>query len=444
MRIPCSKSKRYLRGDDWLVHALHYNTLKATGLGNSSMVVLEMEGVFELEDFKKTIRQVTEVIPFFTGKVRRDWTLAPFWASNRKKSVNVSVILKTIEDDVKQEAVLSILEEWANKPFESDLDYLCFRILQVGLNRCYLAMQFDHRLFDAYGAESFLSLLEKVFSKQIKPDQVCKEIRLTEPAHLDHWRENFLCGKAVIQCRYKLLEKPNLFLTTPFKKQYQDHISVFLNDEETLQFQNQVQNHAGYLMTLPYGLYVAAMVFRYLAKSVNASEEDFLASCSVDQRYLSPNQPAIFFNYLSFMFFKISQADLDDRSGIINIFKQQFYENTKEKYPEKLSKVMLLMRIMPKKILGNMMSTWMHVFFGSFNFAFLHKCNIKEGFFCGRRLINVFHYPRIPVQTGAGIYFNKFGKRLNMSITLHHGMIDCNQKQELITVARNACLGISC
>jgi NRPS condensation-like uncharacterized protein len=441
LRIPCSKSKRYLSGDDWLVNALHDIILKETGLGNSSMIILEMEGVFELEDFRKTVRQVTDTIPFFTGSVRRDWTLAPFWASSRKKNANVPVIIETIGDDIEQEAILVILEEWANKPFEGDQDYLCFRILQVGSNRCYLTMQFDHRIFDAYGAESFLSLLGKVFSKQIKPDQICKEIRLTEPAHLDHWRDNFLSGQAVIRSRYKLLEKPNFFPTTPYKKQYQDHISIFLNAEETLHFQNQVQNHAGYLMTLPYGLYVAVMIFRYLTQSMNTSQEDILVSCSVDQRYLSPNQPTIFFNYLSFMFFKVNQACLDNRPGLIQSLKQQFYENTKEKFPEKLSNVMLLMRILPKKILGKLLSSWMSVFFGSLNFAFLQKCNIAEGLFCGRRVINVFHYPRIPLQTGAGIYFNKFGKHLNMSITLHRGMIDQEQRKALITFARDVCLG---
>lgn len=441
MRIPCSKSKRYLSGDDWLVHALHDNTLRATGLGNSSMIVLEMEGVFELEDFTKTVRQVTEAIPFFTGSVKRDWTLAPFWASNRKKKVNVPVSVESIGEDTEQETILVIFEDWANKPFESNQDYLCFRILQTGSTRCYLAMQFDHRLFDANGAEKFLNLLGKVFSQQVKPDQICNEIRLTEPAHLDHWRDNFLSGKAVIRSRYKLLEKPNYFLTIPEKRQCQDHISIFLNAEETLQFQNQVQNHAGYLMTLPYGLYVGIMIFKYLTQSANKSKEDILVSCSVDQRYLSPNQPAIFFNYLSFMFFKISQADFDNRQVLIQNLKQQFYESTKEKLPEKLSNVMLLMRILPKNILGKWLSSWMRVFFGSFNFAFLQKCNIEEGLFCGRRVINVFHYPRIPPQTGAGIYFNKFGKRLNMTITLHRGMINQEQRKALITVARNACLG---
>jgi len=440
LRIPCSKSKRYLSGSDWLVHALHYNTLQATGVGNSSMIVLEMEGVFELEDFKKTVRQVTEAIPFFAGRASRDWTLAPLWTPGRKKNVNVSVSIETIEEDVWQEAIPVVLEEWANKPFESDRDYLCFRVLQVGLARCYLTMQFDHRLFDAYGAEYFLGLLGKVFSDKIRIDQICKEIRLTEPAHLDQWRENFLSGRTVIRSRYKFLEKPILTLKTPHEKQYQDHISVFLTAEETMQFEAQVQTHAGYLMTLPYGLYVAAMVFRHLAQSLNAPKEDFLASCSIDQRHLSSDRPTIFFNYLSFMFFRISQADLENRAALIQSLRQQFYENTKERFPEKLSRALLLMRILPRKVLGRLLPSWMQVCFGSFNFAFLRQCNLEDDLFCGKRLINVFHYPRIPPESGVGIYFNEFNRRLNMSITLHRGMIDQDQRKELITVARRACL----
>ena len=440
MRIPCSKSKRYLSGADWLVHALHDSTLRTTGLGNNSMIVLEMEGVFELEDFKKTVRQVTEAIPFFAGSETRDWTLAPLWASDRKKNVDVPVVLETIEDDVCQEAIPVMLEEWANQPFESDRDYLCFRVLQVGSAQCYLAMQFDHRLFDAYGAEFFLGLLGKVFSGQVKPDQICKEIRLTEPAHLDRWHDNFLGGQAVIRSRYRFLERPILTLKTPHKKQCQDHVSVFLTIEETRRFETQVQTHAGYLMTLPYGLYVAAMVFRHLAHSVDASKEDFLASCSIDQRHLSPDQPTIFFNYLSFVFFRISQADLDDRPVLIQSLKQQFYENTKEQFPEKLSRALSLMRILPKKIFSRLLPSWMRICFGSFNFAFLRQCTLEGDLFCGKRLANVFHYPRIPPQSGAGIYFNEFGKRLNMSITLHRGMIDQDQRQALITVARRACL----
>ncbi len=440
MRIPCSNSKRYLNGADWLVHALHDGTLRETGLGNSSMIVLEMEGVFELEDFKTTVQQVAEAIPFLGGSASRDWTLAPLWRSVRKKSTTVPVLLETIKEDGWQEAVPAMLEEWANQPFETNRDYLCFRVLQVGSSQCYLAMQFDHRLLDAHGAELFLGLLGRVFSGQIKPDQIGNAIRLTEPAYLDHWRENFLSGQAVIRLRYKFLEKPILTLKTPHTKRYQDHISVFLTLAETRQFETQVQMHAGYLMTLPYGLSVAAMVFRHLAQSLNASNEDVLASCSIDQRHLSPDRPTIFFNYFSFVFFQISQANMKDRPALIQSLKEQFYEYTKERFPEKLSRALSLMRILPIKIFSRLLPSWMHVCFGSFNFAFLGQCHLNDELFCGRRLANVFHLPRIPPQSGAGIYFNQFRGRLNMTITLHRGMIDPHQRQRLITVARRCCL----
>ena len=440
MKIPCSKSKRYLSGIDWLVHALYDTSLRMTGLGNSSMIVLEMKGIPELADFKETIRQVTEAIPFFTGSASRDWTLAPVWALGRKSHVNVAVVLESLGEGVGQDAVQGVLEEWANQPFESDQDYLCFRILRVGSDRCYLTMQFDHRLFDAYGGELFLSLLGRVFSGQTKPGQIRDEIRLTEPAHLDHWRDRFLSGQTVNRSRYKVLAKPILTLQTPHRKRQQEHLSVFLTSEETLQFENQVKMHAGYLMTLPYGLSVAASIFEHLAESVNAPKEDFLASCTVDQRYLSPDQPTMFFNYFSFIFFRISQEYLEDRTALIQSLKQQLYDNKKEQSSEKLSKVLLLMRILPLKVFSRLLPSWMQVCFGSFNFAFLGQCNLEGDVFCGQRLINVFHYPRIPPQSGAGIYFNKFGNRLNMTITLHCGMIDPKQKKALVAVARRACL----
>jgi len=440
LKIPCSNSRRYLSGADWLVHALYDTSVRTTGLGNSSLIVLEVEGVFELPHFKKTVRHLLEEIPFLSGSVSRDWTLAPFWKLGRKMPETVPVLVQTLEEDVSEDSIQDVIQDWANQPCGSDRDYLHFRILRLGHVRCYLTMQFDHRLFDAYGAELFLGLLGHVFSGHIKSNQILNEIRLTEPAHLDRWRDNFLSGQTLIRSRNHYLEKRLLTLPTPNHKRYQDHLVVRFSVEETREFETQVLNCAGYLMTLPYGLSVAALVFRHLADTLKAPKENFLASCSIDHRHLSSGQPTIFFNYLSFMFFEINQSHLEDRPALIQSLKQQFYENTKQQFPEKLSRALLLMRILPKKIFSRLLPSWMQVCFGSFNFAFLGQCHLKEELFCGQRLVNVFHYPRIPPQTGAGIYFNKYGERLNMTITLHHGVLDQQQRATLMAVARRACL----
>ncbi len=440
MRIPCSSSRRYLSGADWLVHALYDTSVRTTGLGNSSLIVLEMEGVLELSHFDKTVQCLFEEIPFLSGSASRDWTLAPFWKLDQRKPVTAPVIVQTLEEDVSENSIQGVLQDWANQPFGSDRDYLTFRILRLGSVRCYLTMQFDHRLFDAGGAELFLELLGRVFSGRIKSNQVLNEIRLTEPAHLDRWHDNFLGGRTLIRLRNHYLEKQILTLPTPHHKHYQDHLVVRFTIEETRKHETQVRNHAGYLMTLPYGLSVAALVFGHLAHTLKAPRRDFLASCSIDHRHLSLGQPTIFFNYLSFMFFEINQSHLEDRPALIQSLKQQFYENTKQQFPEQLSRALLLMRILPKKIFSRLLPSWMQICFGSFNFAFLGQCNLTEELFCGQRLVNVFHCPRIPPQTGAGIYFNKYGERLNMTMTLHRGMLDQQQRATLMGVARRACL----
>lgn len=441
MRIPCFKSKRYLSGADWLVHALDDTTRRTTGVGNHSLIILDLEGSFPAEHFERQVKQVVQAIPFFKGRARRDWTLAPFWSCPSRVSPAVSVHVQTAPQKLSLEETWSILQECANRPFAEKREYIAFHILQQGTARSVVAMQFDHRLLDAYGAELFLDLLQRIFIGEVALEKITQRIHLTEPAHLDEWVENFRAGRSVVRMRIQHMEGDILTLPPADSGSRQDHLSIRFTPEETRQFQQQVRQQAGYLMLMPYGLYVASCILQELARALNLSPQDLLASCSVNQRPPTEDEPNIFFNDLSFMFFRLKKDLWEDRSALIGSIREQFFTHSKERSPEQLARALRLMRIVPLRLLSVLIPRWMKICFGSFNFAFLGQSGFSTDTFYGLPLQNLFHMPRIPPQCGAGVYFNLFRDRLNLTVTLHEGLLDREQQDRLKCVAREACLG---
>ena len=77
--LPFSRKKRYLTGSDWIITALDYMSKKATGIGNASQIVLELQDVFPIDRFREAFTSFARLFPILRGYSSRDMTLAPYW-----------------------------------------------------------------------------------------------------------------------------------------------------------------------------------------------------------------------------------------------------------------------------------------------------------------------------------------------------------------------------
>ena len=435
IRIPYSKSRRYLTGIDWIVGALGQMTESRTGLGNLFQIVLELEGQLDEDKVKASLRELAAQLPILRGFPTRGINLAPYWRIQARCPGPPLRIESTRLDESKTErALTAVLGEGANTPFASRCEHLFVRLIAVGRNRTFLAMTFDHLLFDAFGAESFVRLFQRKMAGE-DITQAIRQIAFTEPAGLDDWSKKFTAGKAFNRRMLALtrsrgvraLPRPADLKGKPFR------FRVLTCDErQSAAILDRAYREAGYMLLMPYLLAVSAQVLHEACGNGASLPSDYMVSVSTNLRDPRAESEMMFFNHLSFMFFGLPAERVDDRPAIIDSLKRQMYEQVKGDLQGNIAGASYLMRILPFRMLVPLMLLPFHGEMSSFGFTSLasHLRSMELG---GARVTNLLHLPRIPVPPGLGFIANQFNGRLNVVMAYLEGLLSDKQADSMVS-----------
>ncbi|MDP2863295.1 MAG: hypothetical protein Q8N95_10940, partial [Desulfobacterales bacterium] len=146
--LPYSRNKRYLTGIDWLVHVLNYMTMKETGVGFMSQVVIEVAGDINAFEIGNALKIFIKKHPIVNGYFSRDINLAPYWKIPPVEKSEISLDAMTLKGDESFDVIIKYLEKGINTLFKNKREHIAFHLLTGG-GRSYIAMIFDHLLFDA-------------------------------------------------------------------------------------------------------------------------------------------------------------------------------------------------------------------------------------------------------------------------------------------------------
>lgn len=429
------RKKRYLTGIDWIIHALDYITKKATGTGNTSQVILELDGSPSEDDFRNCLGSLIKKHPVLHGRPSRDYNLAPYWKLSFMKQYKTLPIKVYHFDDIFGDAdVFSLLEQKANLKFISDQEHLFFYLIYAG-NKCYVAMTFDHRLFDGRGAEAFLEILQNEWEN--KDNTFCdKDIIVpAESAHLCNWRKKFIAGQQVNRTFLKLGENaPPRVLPLPASLNnlgFRFKVIPFDKYQTDLILENAYKE-AGYLMLMPYVLASAIWIMHRLFSKRNIKSGDYVVPVSIDMRPTDKVQQEVFFNHVSLLFFIVRPDEADHFPVLIKSIKQQLYDQVKSDLPRKFQEASLLMRILPLPILSNIMRVYLKGQIASFSFSYIGESAYKSSSFMGKKILNILHMPRVPVPPGLGIFFHQSQNKLNAVLSFLEGILSDEEANELI------------
>jgi len=434
--INFSRKKRYLTGIDWIIHALDYITKKATGAGNTSQVVLELDGSISEDDFRNCLESLTKKHPVLHGRLSRDFNLAPYWKmSFVSQCKSLPIKIYHLDDIYSNTNVFSLLEQTANLKFISNREHLFFHLIYTG-NKCYVAMTFDHRLFDGRGAEAFLEILQNEWEN--KDNTFCDKniIVPAESAHLCHWRRKFIAGQQVNRTFLKLGKNaPPRVLPLPASlnnRRFRFKVIPFDKHQTDLIVEN-AYNEAGYLMLMPYVLASTVWVIHRLFSKRNIKSGDYVVPVSIDMRPQAKVQQEVFFNHVSFLFIKILPDEADNFPILLKSIKKQIYDQIKSGLPGHFQEATLLMRILPLPILSNIMRLYLKGQIASFSFSYVGESAYKSPFFMGKKILNVLHMPRVPVPPGFGVFFHQSQNKLNAVISFLEGMLTDKEADTIVT-----------
>jgi hypothetical protein len=432
--MPQSKRKRYLSGSDWVIGALDNMMKRRTSAGNMSQIALALSSKPDENEVRFRLNRFASQFPALQGTVSRDILLAPYWKIPARTKRELSVTVHHLDEADSIHSFLPRLELCANIPFRDKREHVAFHLIQ-GRNRSVLAMTFDHRIFDARGAESFLNL----FHDHDNGAGVSGGIEFSSTAALTGWTGKFVAGRNVNRKMMSLSRCAPEALPLPVNGNGMCRYRLLsLNEQETSAVYEQAYREAGYLMESTYLLAVVIQAAHGLLSKKFTPATSYLVPVTMDLRPGSDQVQEIFFNYVSYLFYQVPVNEAGDRKQLTGLLKQQMYDQVKSGFPRDLAEASLLTRIAPLSVLGMLLHLPLKGKMATFAFSHLGKSSLQQPQFLGQRIETVFHTPRVPVPPGLGFFSNYYNNRLNLVISYIDGLLS---EQDLDTIERGLLRG---
>jgi hypothetical protein len=320
------------------------------------------------------------------------------------------------------EDAFPVLERLANTPFGSEREHLVFYLLRAGKNS-HVAVKFDHRLFDAHGAEEFLSMFQQDWEKGGAPTW---ELPPPEPAHLSQWRRKFEAGKQVNRALLRLTgdAPPRVLPLDPAASRQGCRFGVISFDErESEEIIDRAEDEAGYLMAMPYTLALTVRILHEVFASRGIHTGDYIIPVTMDTRSPGKLAQQAFFNHVSLLYIRIQAREVNDFSVLLNSIKQQMYEQVRARLARDIWDASFLMRIAPLPTVGYLIKRYFMGEIASFCFSFLPDTGHMPARFMGNTVRRCYHMPRVPIPPGLGVFFHQSRGRLNVYTSSAHGLL---------------------
>ena len=431
-----SKRKRYLSGSDWVINTLDYMMKSVSSSGNICQVVLILNAPLSEHSLRTRLNHFVQQFPVLQGRVARDFKLTPYWKIPAAMERDVLLSVSRIRKSSSAEILLPEFVQNANRPFP-DNEYIDFHLF-VSRDRNALAMRFDHRLFDARGAESFLNL----FQKSLTDSSISGDITFTSSMELTEWKRKFLAGKNVNRAIIALSKATPKSLPVPNRHDIEFSYRLLTFDpQETVAIYERAYREAGYLMESPFILAVIIQSMNELCSSRTDSGTCFQIPVTMDLRPGKDPLQEIFFNHVSYLFYQIPVEQCTDMQGLVALLKQQMYDQVKSGFPRDLAAASLLTRIVPLPVFGKLMYVPMKGKMATFAFSHLGKSSYQSNEFMDSSIETMFHMPRVPVSPGIGFFSSLYNGRFNLVISYIDGIISADELNKLEAGIRNK-LGI--
>jgi hypothetical protein len=326
-----------------------------------------------------------------------------------------------VDDASSWQVLKPYLEKSVNRLFRDKKDHLAFQLF-TSSGRSALSMTFDHRIFDARGAELLLNLFQQRLNNG--GDPAPGDITFTSSMALTQWSKKFLAGRNVNRRIIGLSRSTPTALPVPDGpgRRHRYHRMSF-TEQETAVIYERACEEAGYLMESPYLLSVIIQSMHQLFISRNLDGDSYLIPVTLDLRPNKDPLQEMFFNYVSYLFYQVPAEEVADRKGLIALLKQQMYDQVKSGFPKDLAEASLLTRIAPLPVLGKLLHLPLKGKMATFVFSHLGKSSYQHPLFMEKRIVNMFHMPRVPVPPGLGFFSNHYNNRLTLVISYLDGLL---------------------
>ncbi len=436
------RKKRYLTGIDWVVNALDDMSRNAGGRGNSSQVVLEAREPISAPALRDALDRAAAALPLIGGRVGRALNLCPCWKYDVGMRPEIPLTVRHVDANDAAAADGFFLRH-VNTPFASRRRHIRFLLVNRSDGSSALAMHFDHRLLDAFGAESFLELLN-AFGSGCESD-VLERISVTGPPHLDRWGRRFLGGRNTNRMQLRLSRGGMASL--PLRPSVKARDTLFeitrFSPAETARIKESLSSDPGpgFMFLLPSVLARVLGPLHGLMRERGCRCDNYVIPVSVVRRAPDEVWEKLFFNHLSFLFFKTSASDVESGTGLVRNLQEQLFESIRSGVPEDIYHASMLTRIAPLPMMRLIARIPVKGRVATCCFACLKESGFRSERFLGAEIENLVHTPHVPAPPGLGISLNFFSDRMNLVLSHIDGLLRDGEAGRLTTGMKEALLG---
>ncbi|MDZ4200022.1 MAG: hypothetical protein U1E27_12155 [Kiritimatiellia bacterium] len=411
-------ARRYLSGADWMMAGLAHAARRLAKSGNHFQIVLDLEGAPDVDAVRRGIRLCVTRNPVLQGRARRAWNGVPYWKPGTVDCAPPDLVIRDVHPGVGPEDTILEWERHLLAPVSAPGGYLSFLLLRAGSTRSSLAVRFDHRLFDALGAETFLAM----FARQISCEgggEGCVEAP-PAPSGLRPWGEKFANGRELnrMRLRHRSMGSYQLPVRPPSAPAFHCAL-IHLDASRTRDLMERSEREAGYLMFTPFLAACALRSFHEVARRGGSPLAGVVLPCSVSMG----NPVEVYFNHLSFITLAASAGQIA-APLLARDMARQMYGQKRDGWPDRMESAWKLLRILPATLYGRLLSGPMRSLLGSFSLGYVGDGLAGIETIAGCRVLNAYHVPSVPPIPGVGFFVNRFRDRVNVCVTTFNGALE--------------------
>ncbi len=404
---------RYLKGVDWVITGLDHSLRQTAGLGNWSQLVLELDGEPDFDPFVDAVQRYASAFPVLQGRAVRGWQMAPAWKIPRRtRPIRVHVAKHILPPETPFDVIIKQLGQCVAVQSGTPGRYIGFNLIYT-TTKTYLAFRFDHRLFDARGAELFVQGLIHFLNTGEPPTHT--DVPPQKP-ELSPWVEKFKSGQQIVRMLHKQRSETAPFNFTPKEEtNFSFRFSVIpLNKDQSDQLLERAYQEAGYLMLTPWLADRMTTALDELKPASGREMNGYMIPCSADLR-VGPD-PQLFFNHVAFICLS-RKAGPPQTGNWAQQFSKQFVEQVKMDMPRHFENAWKLSGIVPAPLFGRLLRKELNEFAGTFSMASVGDGLSDMEPVAGCSVKNCFHMPMVPPAPGLGFFANSFQGRMNLCLT---------------------------
>lgn len=409
----------YLNGIDWIVHGMQYNCQAVPGGDYQFLIVSHLAGIPNADKLRDCLHKLQKMFPLLSGKLKRNYfNLAPYWEAPLEAAPkDILTVISLNESDDIESVCHEHLTAFLNTPFKRDVPKLAAMLLNLPDGSSRLAFNFDHRLFDAAGGEQLISILNALWNgTEINASKFIPQ----EGPWLNEWRHQFACGRNVNRAFIGIKKQGTPSVLKCNLQGLNRYTLIKFDEDKFASLLKRSDIEAGPMMLTPYLVAtIQEALHRIFNKRGNAHST---CVCPMTVSLRQGRQDELFFNRWSIMpMYSSSENSFEER------LKQQvtlFYTYIKNKLPYCLSKASLLCRPMPLMLIAKFSQKPFSSSAGSATIALLNQMEFNSAVFLGEEIKNLYHVPRIPPSPGLGIFMNRRGTKLNITLSWIDGIMN--------------------